>query len=317
MKLRLKESLFSKKQRMEALLAGGKPDRPPFTVWHHFRLEKFPAEKLAQAALDFFRKNDLDLLKVMSDFPYPTPIPGKKIESVKEWTELKVLESPYPEQIKALQIIHRELDQEVYFIETIFQPWRVAEKISSKESVRRLLKENPLVLKEALLKIAGSLSNHAKLALRAGAAGIFLAVTAADEEVMSAEEFRKIVRESDLRILKSIAKRAKFNVLHIHGSHPYWDELLNYPVPIVNYSMRETGIGMEKIAARFKGILMGGIDEIGVAKANLSAIKREVSGACQRIPAQRLILSPGCSVPDDISGSALKLVTETVQKVVW
>jgi uroporphyrinogen decarboxylase len=316
MKSKLKETLSPKRQRMEALLAKAKPDRPPFTFWRHFRLEKSPAEKHAQATLDFYRKNDLDLLKVMSDYPYPTPRPGQKIESLKEWSELKILENPYPEQIKALQIINRELNHEAYFIETIFQPWRVAEKISSKEFVRRLLKENPLALEEALLKIADSLSNHAKLALKAGAAGVFLAVTAADEEVTSVEEYRKTVRESDLRVLKSTAGRAKFNVLHIHGSHPHWDELLNYPVPIVNYSIRETGIGMEKIAARFKGILMGGIDEIGVAKANLSAIKKEVSSACQRMPAQRLILSPGCSVPDDISGSALQLVTETAQKAV-
>jgi uroporphyrinogen decarboxylase len=313
-----REKLSSpKKRRIEALLAGEKPDCPPFTFWHHFRLEKQPGKIHADATLDFYRRFDLDLLKVMSDFPYPSSVPGRTIESNEDWAALKVLDNPYPEQIKALQIINREIGDEAYFVETIFQPWRVAEKISSKEIVRNLLKENPTLLRQALLHIAGSLSNHAKLALKTGAAGIFLANTAADEVVMSAKEYREIVKDSDLLVLKATTKRAKLNVLHIHGSHPHWNDLLNFPVKIVNYSMRETGIEMAKVATDFKGVLMGGIDEVGVAKANLAALQKEVNATCERVPSHRLILAPGCSVPDDIPDSALKLVRDTIRKVVW
>ena len=66
----------------------------------------------------------------MSDFPYPKPA-GK-------WYELKVESDPFPRQIKALDLIRDGLDGRAYFIETIFNPWNVAEKLSSKEELLRL-----------------------------------------------------------------------------------------------------------------------------------------------------------------------------------
>jgi uroporphyrinogen decarboxylase len=305
---------YPKIKRIKALLEGKKPDRPPFTFWHHFHLQDLPGEKHAETTLDFFRRYDLDLLKVMSDFPYPGPGAGGKIEHEEDWEKLVVLGNPYPEQIKALKLIQSELKGEAFFIETIFQPWRVAEKISSKATVRQLLKENPNLLRQALMTIGGSLANHARLAFKTGAAGIFLAVTAADEEIMGIDTYRETVKSSDLLVLSAIPQKEAINVLHVHGSHPHWEELVDLPVAILNYSIRETSVELEWVTSRFPGIIMGGIDEVGVAKANLEAVSKEVQRACQLVPGHRLILSPGCSVPDDISDLALIQIKEAVQK---
>lgn len=306
--------LSPKIKRIKALLAGKKPDRPPFTFWHHFHLQDFPGEKHAETTLDFYRRYDLDLLKVMSDFPYPGPGAGGKIVHEEDWEKLAVLENPYPEQINALKLIQSELKGEAFFVETIFQPWRVAEKISSKATVRTLLKEKPELLRHALMTIGGSLANHARLACKTGAAGIFLAVTAADEEIMGIDVYREIVKPSDLLVLSAVPHKEAINVLHVHGSHPHWEELVDLPVAVVNYSIRETGVELEWVASRFPRIIMGGIDEVGVAKAKPEAVSREVQRACQFVPGHRLILSPGCSVPDDISDLALTQIKEAVQK---
>jgi hypothetical protein len=66
--------------------------RPPFTFWHHFRLPT--AEAHAEATLSFHRAYRTDLVKVMSDFPYPKPA-GK-------WYELRPDPNPFPRQIRAL-----------------------------------------------------------------------------------------------------------------------------------------------------------------------------------------------------------------------
>src|SRR5581483_2743920 len=59
------------RERVDRVVAGADVDRPPFTFWHHFGLKT--AEEHAARTLDFHRRYRTDLVKVMSDFPYPKP----------------------------------------------------------------------------------------------------------------------------------------------------------------------------------------------------------------------------------------------------
>src|SRR5216684_4353332 len=74
------EAALSHKERVDRAMAGKDLDRPPFTLWHHFGLPT--AEAHAARTLEFHRAYRTDLVKVMSDFPYPQPA-GK-------WHQLKV-----------------------------------------------------------------------------------------------------------------------------------------------------------------------------------------------------------------------------------
>src|SRR5215831_17927875 len=111
----LAASKMTARERVDRALAGKDVDRTPFSFWHHFGLEKFPGERHAQATLAFHRKFHTDLVKVMSDYPYPKPAGN--------WWELKYDPNPFPEQIRALQIIRDGLGGEAYFVETLFNPW--------------------------------------------------------------------------------------------------------------------------------------------------------------------------------------------------
>ncbi|MCL4401884.1 MAG: hypothetical protein M1436_04340 [Acidobacteria bacterium] len=89
-------SKMSSRTRVDRALQGRDVDRPPFSFWHHFGLEKDPGERHAEATLAFHRKFRTDLVKVMSDYPYPRP--------EGQWYQLRVLDSPYPEQLRALEL---------------------------------------------------------------------------------------------------------------------------------------------------------------------------------------------------------------------
>src|SRR5438270_6314732 len=158
---------MSSRERVDHVLKGQAVDRPPFSFWHHFGLEKFPGERQAEATLNFHRQFRTDLVKVMSDYPHPKP-KGK-------WYELQPLANPFPEQIRALELIRTGLNGEAYFVETIFNPWNVAEKLSSPKEVMDLKERDPKALLAALHAISESEANHAKKAIAAGADGIFLA----------------------------------------------------------------------------------------------------------------------------------------------
>ena len=233
---------MTKIERVKAVLRAERVDRPPFTFWHHFGLEKLPGEKQAEATLDFYRKFDVDLLKVMSDYPFPLPENLDAITEFSDWKRIEPIKNPFPEQIKALKIIDKELKGKAPFVETIFQSWTVLEKLSSKKAVEQLKREDPSTLKKVLRAISESQGNHARLALDAGAAGIFLAVAAADHSVMDTQEYLKFVRESDLMILDAVKDKGYLNILHIHGNSPHFDTLLSYPVQAINYSVYGTGI---------------------------------------------------------------------------
>src|SRR5579871_3748670 len=203
---------LTSKQRVDRALDGRDVDRSPFSFWHHFGLEKQPGDRHAQATLDFHRQFHTDLVKVMSDYPYP--------KSAGKWYELKVVDTPFPEQLRALELIRSGLGNQAYFVETIFNPWNVAEKLSSKEEVQRLKTENPKALETALEVIAESEANHARKAIAAGAAGIFLAIANAQDDIMSQDDYGRFSEPFDRLVLDAVSG-ARLNILHLHGDKVY------------------------------------------------------------------------------------------------
>lgn len=295
---------MSKVERLKAALRGERVDRVPFTCWHHFGLEKKPGENHAEATIAFYRKCDPDLLKVMSDFPYPPPEGLEKLSQPEDWQRIEPLKNPFPEQIKALRLIAKELKGQALFVETIFHSWNVAEKLSSKKDLVQLKENDPKLFKKVLRAISESQANHVRLALDTGAAGVFLAVSAADEFVTDAQDYLKMGRESDLMILDAVRDK-ELNILHVHGKKPHWDTLVTYPVQVINYSVHGTGLGLTGARTKFTGTLMGGLNEEKIATQSMDELARDMQAAVAAMQKRRFILSPGCSVPNDISPDVL------------
>ncbi len=267
---------LSPKERVDRALAGQDVDQPPFTFWHHFGLKT--AEAHAARTLEFHRLYRTDLVKVMSDFPYPKPT-GK-------WYELKVNPNPFPDQIRALKLIRNGLQGNAYMIETVFNPWNVAQKLASKEEVLRLKQEKPQALIDALDAITQSEIAHANRALAAGASGVLFSIANANSQELSLADYEKFSRPFDQRFLEGISG-ARLNFMHLHAA------------PVINYSLHVSGIPIAEVRRQFlTWVVAGGIDEVHyrtLAPAELHAQWQAASQAAGR----RFILTPGCSVPND------------------
>lgn len=308
----LRGAAMTPKQRIDAALESLPADRPPFTLWHHFGLEKQGAEAHAQAVLAFHRDYRTDLVKVMSDFPYPKPAGA--------WYELKPVESPYPEQLKALELIHEGLRQEgknaAYFVETLFNPWNVAEKLTSPAEVQRLRKEQPQKLLDALQAIAKSEINHAKAALKRGAAGIFLAVANAQEGILTREEYARFSEPFDKLILHAVAE-APLNILHLHGDKVYVDyfaQATGWKISGLNYSLHETGYSLRLARHNWHvihGALVGGIDHRNYRTRSVEDLREDIRMAVLDA-GKRLIVTPGCSVPNDSTAEELRRLGQAI-----
>ncbi|MGO9096287.1 MAG: uroporphyrinogen decarboxylase family protein [Bryobacteraceae bacterium] len=289
------------RERVDRALRGDPLDRPPFTLWHHFRLPT--PEAHSQATLEFHRDYRTDLVKVMSDFPYPRPA-GK-------WYELKVESNPFPPQIRALELIRDGLGGRKYFVETLFNPWKVAEKLSSEEEVLRLKAENPQALLDALEAIAASEINHVKRALATGAAGIFLSVANAESQSLSPQDYLKFSAPFDRRILEA-ASGARFNILHLHVESGYLDFFRDFPAAAINYSTHVSGIPFAEVRRQFPAApLMGGIDEVNYGKLTPQEMAAQWHAA-QAASGAKYVLAPGCSVPDNSTAAELARLPDLV-----
>jgi len=289
----LRGAALDPRERIDRALAGREVDRPPFCFWHHFGL-KTP-EDHARATLEFHRQYRTDFVKVMSDFPYPRPA-GK-------WYELRPEANPFPAQIRALELIRDALGGQVYFVETIFNPWNVAEKLSTPEQARRLKDENPRGLLDALDVITRSEIHHAKRALETGAAGILLAVANANSTVLSPEDYQRFSAPFDRRILEAVSG-ARLNILHLHTDRGQLQFFRDFPTAVINYSFEVTGIPIREVRRDFSVPIMGGIDEVNYRKLDSEQLQSQSrSAAAEAGP--KFILSPGCSVPNDCTTEEL------------
>jgi uroporphyrinogen decarboxylase len=276
--------------RVDRVLAGRDVDRVPISLWHHFGLEKEGPARHAQATLAFHRAYRTDLVKVMSDFPFP--------KAAGAWHEVRVQDDPFPLQIQALTAIRDGLQRSAHFVETIFNPWNVAEKLSSPPAVRQLAAEQPQRLLDALEAIAKSEATHARRSMNAGASGIFLAIANAQPQVLSREDYARFSAPFDRLVLDAV-RDAPLNMLHLHGDAVYLDAFYTgWPATVVNYSAHGTKVGLEAVRARFAGVIAGGIDERAYRTMDVATLKAQASAARARAGA-RFVLTPGCSVPDE------------------
>lgn len=297
------KGLLTSAERVRRALGGQDVDRRPISLWNHFGLEKEGPKRHAEQTVAFHRAYGTDLVKVMSDFPYPKPTGSL-------W-DLKEEKSPFAPQLEALRIIHKELGRSTPFVETIFNPWNVAEKLTSKDEVRRLKSENPDKLLNALETIAKSEANHARLAIEAGASGIFLAIANAEPSVLSREDYLKFSAPFD-RIVLNAVQDAPLNVLHIHGAGVYLDLFYSgWPASVLNYSVKTTGVSLSDVRKRYKGVLAGGIDEVGYRKLSVADLRDQATKA-SREAGGKFLLTPGCSVPNDASAEELGRLREAV-----
>jgi uroporphyrinogen decarboxylase len=278
------------KERVDRAMRGDPVDRPPFTFWYHFRLHNFPGERHAAATLDFHRRFRTDLVKVMCDYKYPRP--------TGPWYELPIEENPYPEQVRALEMIRDGLAGKAYVIETRFNPWNLAEKLCSPADVQQLKAEKPQALLDALEAIARSQINHARKAVQIGASGVFLAIGNAQNGVLTPSEYARFSEPFDRMILDAV-KDSPMNVLHLHGDNLYFEPFYaGWPAAVINYSIHGTGIPLADVRRTYSGVLMGGLDEVNFRTSTENEL-REQWKAAEAAAGARFILSPGCSVPDN------------------
>ena len=305
---------MSKTQRVQAAVNSEAVDRTPVSFWYHFRLEKRPVEEFANAELAFYRKYDVDWLKVMHDYPFGSPEMLGSVKSASDWRKLKPVggrEGGFAKQAEALKRIGEELKGEAYYIDTIFDPWSTAQKLCGRQGLEHI-KQDREAFRQGLKVIAESFAEYVPVALEAGAAGIYLAVDGASADIMSEDDYLDLIRPADLTVLEA-AKGAPFNVLHIHGTNIYFSALKDYPVAGISWSYGIAAPSVSQARQQYAGCLITGIDETTIAKKTPEGVQEEVKRAIKDAGGRGFIAASGCAVPTDTPEDLLKAARGAVE----
>lgn len=291
---------MTKRERIQAAIEGRRPDRTPYSLWYHFRLDPPAGDEMAEAELAFYRAYQPDLLKVMHDIPYEMPQGMPLIRSAEDWRKLPVLDGisgNFGRQLYTVNRIITEKGDDAPVIDTVFGVFSTAQKLCGKRTLEHL-RSDPDSVHAGLRNIAESLSNYTRAVIEKGADGIYLAVSGCASDTMPEEEYRKNFLQYDQQVLNAAAKGTT-SVLHHHGAGIYPEATLGLNgFQIFSWSDRIDGNpGIREMRLKHTGCLMGGVDEVNFGSATADQVVQQAKEAIAASDGLGFILAPGCAVP--------------------
>ena len=309
---------MKKIDRVDTVLRGAEPDRPPVSLWYHFGLQHCDGAAIARASLEFFDHYDFDFLKVMNDYFYPLPEGVETVygpDDLRRFQRFDPLDTIWREQLRALEMIHAALKTRAYFLDTVFDPWQSLRRGLAGEQMARLMEDDPEVLRDALDVVTDNLIAYCRESLRRGAAGIFLSI-AAGEEILPREAFLAFVKPYALKLLDAIAEDGPMNTAHIHGERLFFEDILDLPVPILSWWDRGPhGPSLGKVREWTEACLMGGIDQTLVARRSRGFLRDHVEEGLCAGGRKRFFLANGCTIASWVWPEAVNAIVATVKKI--
>jgi uroporphyrinogen decarboxylase len=306
--------------RVEAALAMGVGDRPPVGAWGHTYREEWSPADLAAVTVERARQFGWDFVKFQpratcfaeafgsvykpAGHRLKGPVPVSfAVPDLESWrkvaaTNPKVLY----DQAESLGIVARELGRGVPVIQTVFSPLTVAGYLvgKSKSRVVRELRKHPELVRPALDAIADVLVDFSKRSVKAGAAGVFYAISGyASRDSMPEAVYRELVLPIDVAVLESLPREAWFNVVHLCGSNLNFGLARDMPAPVISWSVHNQGNPSLAEGRAISGrAVMGGLGQRGsLLYGPPGEVEVEARRAVAETGGRGLLLAPGCSVP--------------------
>ena len=88
---------MTKRERVRAAFHGLETDHVPVCFWKHVPQELWQEDKFIEAQVDFYKKTDVDFVKLSADgyFGWPAPALGK-LEQAKDLYQMKAFGPDHP-----------------------------------------------------------------------------------------------------------------------------------------------------------------------------------------------------------------------------
>ena len=309
-----------------AALRGDPVDRVPLAFWmHHFAAEN-AVDSFVAETLRLAKEFGWDYLKPQSRaqcfaeawglryrasgeraVPYTrTHAPCAGAADLRRLRPADPAAGPLGDQLAALRRIRAGVG-DTPIIWTVFSPLMVAPYLleGGVEQALAVAREEPAALEAALAAIAHTLAGYARLALAAGADGLFYATNVARRDLLAPAECRRFQRPWDLLVLDAVAS-APFNALHVCGSDVLFEEFVDYPVQAVSWALAPGNPSLREGRRRTGRAVMGGLPAKPVmATLSPETVAERARAAVKEMDARALLLGPDCSINPDTPAALL------------
>ena len=307
----------TKRERLQAAIAGEQADRPPVALWRHFPVDDQDPQSLAEATLDYQARFDFDFIKVtpassfcVKDWGVDDAWKGDPegtreytryvIQKPEDWKRLRALgpgRGHLGRHLKCLAILQARVGDDVPFIQTIFSPLSQAKHLAGEERLMEHLHREPASVLKGLETITRSTTAYIDAARACGISGVFYAAQQATYRLMDREAYARFGEPFDRRILEA-AGGLWLNVLHLHGEAIMFDLAATYAVQVVNWHDRETAPSLREARRLIRAALCGGLRRWETMVVGTPEdVRAEAADAMRETRGRGFILGTGCVVP--------------------
>lgn len=292
----------------------------PAGFWFHFGGEAAKGQGAIDAHIDYFKKCNLDMMKIMCDsyFDYPNPL---QVEKAEDWYRIEPMGPDHPffrEQVERTRAIAEAVGQEALVLYTVFAPFSSIRFGYGDELVMRTIREDPKAVCHALDVIAEDNKMFVKALFEAGADGIYYSVQGGEKNRFTVEEYRRMITPSDRAVLDYANTLGELNILHCCGwagdrnNIEVWQD---YEAAAVNWAVYVEKMGMREGRDFFPNVkcVLGGLDNTpaGVLyKGTDDELKAEIRRLCAKTGRSGFILGADCSIQSDTPYERIRLATE-------
>lgn len=321
-------------ERVKAMLAGEKLNRPGLALWKHFPLVDRDVDKMVATTIKFQHDFQSNFVKLSYNGLYFTEDWGNVIawptvatdvgvvtdfviKNPEDWAKLAVLsprEGALGRELAITEGVLNEFRGSVPVIATIFSPLTIAIKLAGEETLFKHLNENPDALHQGLELITETSNLFLKELVEMGIDGIFFASQLSTFDRLSPEKYDIFGVKYDLELFAQLTEDVWFNIIHIHGNEPMIEKLDKYPVQAINWHDRIANVSLEEVVKLTDKILIGGIeDQYAFEHGNQQLLNLLIEDAISQVESNnRLIIGPGCVMPLTASDEKFSLVRDLV-----
>ena len=309
-------------------------DHVPVGFWFHFAGDEAMGEPCVQAHLKYYRETDLDFVKIMCDGYFPYPLPG--VTQVSDLAYLKPLGPDDPfikEQVERAHRIVDEIGKERCVFYNVFCPFSSlrfgAESLGMSDAqLMEWVRQDPMAVMKGLDIIAQTNSLLSELLItEAGCDGIYYCVQSGEYDRFSEEEYRKIVRPSDLYVLERANRFSENNIIHLCGwagnrnNLSLWQD---YPAKVVNWAVHVEGMDLNEGRSFFSGRTdLGGFethwDENGHRGIIYDGTKEELQAYTRDLILDHgkrgLMLGGDCTIDAKLDWERIRWIVEAARSV--
>lgn len=320
---------MSHRERIWAAVRGGDVDRLPISLWRHFGGMDMTAEGLSDAMVGFQEEYDWDFVKFMPTGTYSIMDWGGEthwspnlsgvrdilelpIQTAADWGRLEPLDTHsgmFGMVNDALAKTVERIGADTPVLQTVFSPLSTARKLGG-PSTLAYLRNDPAAL-EAGLKVIEDVTRHLMIDAVDRGADIFYVFQSGTADVLTGDEFERFELGYARRLLSELPEDT-LALLHSHGDHLWFGDLLDLPVDGINWHDQTGGPSLSEARKLTDKALCGGFDgwsmfRNGSVASVVHAVEELRWGAGSGI-----IASPGCIVPTDSSPHLMRAARDAV-----